>query len=698
MLDETSADDSATFTKKLGKWSHRAVVWVRKAEFWVALAISHRISLALDVLSFKIMKKTVIGEVANLCRLVCGGGEEVLNLLWSLSYSDRWSDVMEHAAAKCSEAVRSALEAGINTLVVRVYASFHRRVITRLTTYPASLLWFAWGDPDKPSNPRFQLAKDLLRTPIEHLQLTARKLRAIFEPELKWMCKNNGRVPMMLFGFMRSVANTWQADTQEVEGVHNLIKLAAHAGSTTVSQRTIDATVGLRKAMGMGSVEAKRTKWSTVEERVELAIQDACNYEKEGAQILADIHMFVPPLPAVLAIEDFYERPMSSAAVRATLGPDMKWALAQSLDFHRRHKKLDLAASSRSAVVLSSFGSPDQIWIVGLTYEGNGTWLRANFVADREGHFELSNPPVTSQALSVFESYYDRTVTQGCTFELTIQPCYLGFQGIGTLLQLDPILDDDDQTNNSFVMVLNEIAPKLPRAPKIAAVAKAPAALPVLDGEPDDAAAAEDVQFEEDLLMRVMHGDLIDNGDDAAVLDPSMAAEEDAFQDLHLRQLSKHAGDGLLDLASRAAHAAGSGDAFDEALNVWPNADMDGIAKLPLIYDDPAVQVVAGHMYSTALEATLRGLILDINCGFCLGSFRAPNTRKRARSMHPGLPPLDSPPPLCCLLPSLHHDTTSDVVSFKAKRRRLLSVPLAAGYLVNGRPLDVLWHRFLGVT
>ena len=68
---------------------------------------------------------------------------------------------------------------------------------------------------------------------------------------------SEGKLDMQLWAPMRLVVEGWSGDTQEIEGIHNLILVASRA-SSTITLETLDARVGLRKDVGLGS----RSTWA----------------------------------------------------------------------------------------------------------------------------------------------------------------------------------------------------------------------------------------------------------------------------------------------------------------------------------------------------------------------------------------------------------------------------------------------------
>jgi hypothetical protein len=292
---------------------------------------------------------------------------------------------------------RQKIQGAIFGVVSRVWACYDRRITTRLTIWPARLLWLAWGDPTTRMLQRLQVCEDLLQTPPAMLHITARKIRAIFGPELRYAVATGGVVPTLLHSLMKVIASIWRADTQEVEGIHNLIKLAGRA-STVSNQRTVDAIVGLRKWFGLGSTATKKLKWSHVEPQISHAITIASQYAREAAAIICEPGYFAIPKPARLALADCYEQPRRGGGARADVDPLMKWALAQTLEFHRRIKANKAVGNGNIAIVFKIHGSIDQVWICAFMFENNGTWLKCRVNADSDATYRVCSPPVSSQA------------------------------------------------------------------------------------------------------------------------------------------------------------------------------------------------------------------------------------------------------------------------------------------------------------
>ena len=113
----------------------------------------------------------------------------------------------------------------------------------KLATLPIQLLWFAVDAPNVPHSERQRLARMLLDTPSAQLHVTARKIKFLFLRSLIYCVDSDGRIPMTMYAVFKLLADSWKADTQEVEGYMSVIQ-AAVAKSPSIQEAQLDARVG----------------------------------------------------------------------------------------------------------------------------------------------------------------------------------------------------------------------------------------------------------------------------------------------------------------------------------------------------------------------------------------------------------------------------------------------------------------------
>ena len=141
--------------------------------------------------------------------------------------------------------------------------------------------------------------------------------------------RNGGSVCPTLFIPCRIAAHTWTADTTEIEGIMNLIKICAARRSHMVSIQLLCATVGNAKDLGIGSRTSKGFRYSTLKPRVEEIVQDAREHLEEARRSL-DPLQYKDPTP--------FTGPIPNARVDAPIVEPvaLAWSSAHALMLHRR--------------------------------------------------------------------------------------------------------------------------------------------------------------------------------------------------------------------------------------------------------------------------------------------------------------------------------------------------------------------------
>ena len=128
---------------------------------------------------------------------------------------------------------------------------------------------------------------------------------------------------------MRLVAQDWTADQQEIEGVMNLVKIGIRM-APGISLQQLDARVGNRKSVGLGSRSTKHVKFSELRPAMDDMLDDACDHYSEAITLMSDVKRFQSPGPARRAITEV--RPIEAASL-PTLA--LKWAVAYNVNLQR---------------------------------------------------------------------------------------------------------------------------------------------------------------------------------------------------------------------------------------------------------------------------------------------------------------------------------------------------------------------------
>ena len=87
-----------------------------------------------------------------------------------------------------------------------------------------------------------------------------------FRRELDDCSENNGAVCTRSYVLAHTIAQHWVAESQEIEGIMSLIKLASTRGSSQISLALLDARVSTTKAIGVGSRDTRGFRYSDVKD------------------------------------------------------------------------------------------------------------------------------------------------------------------------------------------------------------------------------------------------------------------------------------------------------------------------------------------------------------------------------------------------------------------------------------------------
>jgi hypothetical protein len=145
-----------------------------------------------------------------------------------------------------------------------------------------------------------ELAQRLISTPIAQLHICAVKALYCFGPEIRACAESgNGVIGACAYAPFKYLQMNWRADTQEVEGVMNMIKTAV-ARSPAIGLALLDARVGNRKQLGYnaGVDQLHKRKFSLIQNSLD-ELLGAC------AELVPRVHEVMvpnrwePPVPCV---------------------------------------------------------------------------------------------------------------------------------------------------------------------------------------------------------------------------------------------------------------------------------------------------------------------------------------------------------------------------------------------------------------
>ena len=199
-LDEMGVDDMLAHAGKEGKWARDAKAGIMDEGFFAAVKVSLRVKAPLQHLLHFCMKRREYGAPENLALLAWGKAKEICNEFAELGSIGRWADVL---------------------------GAVVRRIIGRVESFPVKLLVLVKSDKDTCCSERIAVACELLDTPPAALHIIARKVVTVIARELG-DTKHSGKLCCRLYSALMLAAVHWKAETQEIEGVNNMLQMMIH--------------------------------------------------------------------------------------------------------------------------------------------------------------------------------------------------------------------------------------------------------------------------------------------------------------------------------------------------------------------------------------------------------------------------------------------------------------------------------------
>eukprot|EP00959_Pyramimonas_sp_CCMP1952_P141027 2951548-Pyramimonas_sp.AAC.1 len=188
-----------------------------------------------------------------------------------------------------------------------------------------------------------------------------REVLARFRADLEYCQSSGGRCTVPLCTAVRKLAENWAADSQELEGVMSLVKLATQRGSSRISLQLVDARISIVKALGVGSRATKGFKYSQIRPVLNNLVEEA----REHVSL-------VPPLPA-----DTYEPPKAVSCNIPNIQSQpaevdrkaLPWPVLQSLRLARVCQKSFLTKTGGMALIIKLEGAIVEGWVIMNTFK-----------------------------------------------------------------------------------------------------------------------------------------------------------------------------------------------------------------------------------------------------------------------------------------------------------------------------------------
>lgn len=396
-INEISQESKAEYIAKLSKWAKDVMSFIKDPIFRMAIQISTYLREPLDKFYHKIQKAwRYHEEPTNLARLVWGGAKEISDEIASRLDSRSWTFILDEAPLIVKQAKLAEL---VMKGSMRVAAGFHRRVTTVLSSSPYNLLWLARTEAHMKCSRRQELALELLDTADAQLHITARIMKRLFREELK-DCAMEGTISMCLYAPMRLLALSWRADTQEIEGVNNLISMATDR-APKISLALLDARVATRKDVGLGSRATKYKKYTVLAPRIKEILDDAVQHADGVQAVLERKGRWAGPQPATDPGEN-----RESVAPCLYAPQVLTWATTYNMGWYRAAERRN---ANREESIIVFRGQP-HAWVCMMTYYYTGHLLKFDVMepaTESSGPIlRRSDPVEIKSSLDIFAELY----------------------------------------------------------------------------------------------------------------------------------------------------------------------------------------------------------------------------------------------------------------------------------------------------
>ncbi len=184
----------------------------------------------------------------------------------------------------------------------------------------------------------------------------------------------------------------------------SLIKLATRT-APSISQSLLDARVGNRKYLGVGTAETQQMPWSGVEKRFEAVLADAVDHLDQAPAVMAIPHRFTPPLPALRMLPP----PLPLVPIDNISDRALEWASSQDLMLQRAASNNDNVnhATALLAFLPSDPQEPVQYRVSALKFVWTSMLVRVHPPTRLDGAFELIGPLEIVNTIDVFARLHE---------------------------------------------------------------------------------------------------------------------------------------------------------------------------------------------------------------------------------------------------------------------------------------------------
>eukprot|EP00959_Pyramimonas_sp_CCMP1952_P077781 1625901-Pyramimonas_sp.AAC.1 len=141
---------------------------------------------------------------------------------------------------------------------------------------------------------------------MDNLHITAAKVVHMFQAEIR-EASRTGVLSMRVWMPLYLASVFWRGDTQEIEGVNNLLQTVVRR-APSIGLPLLDARVAIRKTACLG-VRGASLKWTDVAPRVNAAIAEAIDHASEIDSVLNMPFRFSVPDPTLALCDTGGSRP-----------------------------------------------------------------------------------------------------------------------------------------------------------------------------------------------------------------------------------------------------------------------------------------------------------------------------------------------------------------------------------------------------
>ncbi|CAK0883579.1 unnamed protein product, partial [Prorocentrum cordatum] len=410
-LNEIDQTDTAVYKEKMGKFASDALVALRDERFWLAMETSQHLRGPLDHMLHSVQQVRLRGQVSNLADMVFEKAAEIHRQI-----EDRidvggagWRGILgKYPPDVASPAVIGCIKQG----ALKVHGDFQFRVVSSTCdSYPVKLLWLAYSPPHRDCAKRRDLARELL-TPADPkaLHITAATIVRLFKPELEAL--RSGTLSTCLYAPMRMVCEQWRCDTQEIEGINNMLQVVCQR-APRISLALLDARIGLRKEYGLGSRATATLKWSQIKDCVHATIDDSIQFTSEIRSVLTLPQRWAVPPLAYDPVAIPNERTIDAIVPKAA----KEWAASYNMAWYWQSCNLTRGKDVTSSII--AFAGEDaagdgasSAWLCESCFGYVGTFVKVNLVcADVDmvqATVSLAQPVVHMTSQQLFLRLYDR--------------------------------------------------------------------------------------------------------------------------------------------------------------------------------------------------------------------------------------------------------------------------------------------------